>query len=93
LKARKTWKPLSKKLLASVWEGGTKSEWKTATIAFCAAHDLAPIFESAFDIKPRELALNKEFFATLDRFGRKLKDDDKWTGLRKKSFLEEEERK
>lgn len=58
----------------------------------CAAHDLAPIFENAFDIKPKDLAKNKEFPAVLDRYGLKLKDD-KWNGLPKKSFQPKNKKK
>ena len=52
----------------------------------CAAHDLAPIFEKAFDINIKDSATNREFLVILDRSGLKLKDNDKWTGLGKKSF-------
>jgi hypothetical protein len=52
----------------------------------CAAHDLAPIFEKAFDIKPKDLAKNQQFLTILNRSELKLKEDDKWTRLGKKSF-------
>ena len=42
----------------------------------CAAHDLAPIFEKAFDIKPKVLSKNEEFLAFLRRSGLFLKDRD-----------------
>jgi hypothetical protein len=52
----------------------------------CAAHDLAPIFEKAFNIKPKDLQTNAEFLALLDRSELELKDSDIWKGLPKKSF-------
>jgi hypothetical protein len=52
----------------------------------CAAHDLAPIFEKAFDIKPKDLTKNKEFLTILERSGLDLKDTDDWKGLPKRSF-------
>ena len=52
----------------------------------CAAHDLAPIFEKAFDIKPKDLQTNTEFLAILDRSQLELKDSDNWKGLPKKPF-------
>ena len=50
----------------------------------CAAHDLAPIFEKAFE--PKDLAKDERFLEILDRSGLKLKDDDQWVGLGKQSF-------
>lgn len=52
----------------------------------CAAHYLAPIFEKAFNIKPKDLQTNAEFLALLDRSELKLQDGDVWKGLPKKSF-------
>lgn len=49
---------------------------ESADYRFCAAHDLAPIFEKAFGIKPKDLQTNPEFLALLDRSQLKLKDGD-----------------
>jgi hypothetical protein len=58
----------------------------------CAAHDLAPIFEKAFDIKPKVLSKNEEFLAILSRSGLNLKDGDNWKGLPTKSFQKKNKR-
>jgi len=58
----------------------------------CAAHDLAPIFEKAFDIKPKVLSKNEEFLAILGRSGLNLKDGDNWKGLPTKSFQKKNKR-
>ena len=63
-----------------------KKRVESGDFRVCAAHDLAPVFEKAFDIKPKDLARNKEFLAILGRSGLRLKDDDNWKGLPKKSF-------
>jgi hypothetical protein len=42
----------------------------------CAAHDLAPIFEKAFDIKPKELAKNQEFLDHMEKSGLRFGDGD-----------------
>jgi len=52
----------------------------------CAAHDLAPIFEKALDINPKELARNKEFLALMEKSGLELGDGEEWKGLPKKTF-------
>ena len=52
----------------------------------CAAHDLAPILEKAFDINPKELAKSREFLDLLGRSGLELKSGDRWEGLPKKPF-------
>jgi len=52
----------------------------------CAAHDLAPIFEKAFDIKLKELAKNQEFLMIMGRSGLNLAKGDNFKGLPKKSF-------
>lgn len=52
----------------------------------CAAHDLGPIFEKAFDIKPKTLSKDKKFLAVLKRSGLNLKEDDSWKGVPPKSF-------
>jgi hypothetical protein len=47
----------------------------------CAAHDLAPIFEKALGINPKELAKSQEFPARVD--AESLKGGEKWLGLKK----------
>ena len=52
----------------------------------CAAHDLVPILEKAFDIKIKDLQRDTEFLTILDRSHLELKDSDHWKRLSKKSF-------
>ena len=52
----------------------------------CAAHDLAPIFEKAFDIKPKELAKSQDFLKLYERWGLELGENEVWKGVPKKSF-------
>ncbi|KAI9719539.1 MAG: hypothetical protein M1828_006168 [Chrysothrix sp. TS-e1954] len=53
----------------------------------CAAHDLAPIFENAFGIKPKELKKNKKFVALVTKKGLRLDGQscDGLTGFAKHS--------
>jgi len=50
----------------------------------CAAHYLAPILKKAVDIKPKELAKDREFLTILGRSGLDLKDEEDWKGMEKK---------
>jgi hypothetical protein len=63
-----------------------KKRVESADYWVCAAHDLAPIFEKAFDIKPKELAKNKEFLDRMEKSGLKFGGGDNWKGLPKKAF-------
>jgi hypothetical protein len=49
----------------------------------CAAHDVAPILEKAFGIKPKELERNHAFLDTMSANGLHLKHSEPWTGLGK----------
>lgn len=53
----------------------------------CAAHDLAPIFEKAFGIKPNLLARDKQFLELRKRSNLELNDLDGWVGVPKKMFV------
>ena len=48
----------------------------------CAAHDLAPRLEKAFNIRPKVLAKNKEFLKLVELNGLKLKEEQ-WAGALK----------
>ncbi|THV71196.1 hypothetical protein D6C85_01642 [Aureobasidium pullulans] len=50
----------------------------------CAAHDLAPIFEKAFDLDHKQLARDVEFLKLVDENG--LEGGEEWTGLATKSI-------
>ncbi|KAF4555824.1 Hypothetical protein D9617_2g057880 [Elsinoe fawcettii] len=41
----------------------------------CAAHDLAPVFEKAFDVNPKDLARNVKFIELVDKHGLTTPDD------------------
>jgi hypothetical protein len=56
----------------------------------CAAHDLAPILEKAFDIEPKELAKDGDLLTILGRSGLDLKDEEDSKGMEKKKFSGEE---
>lgn len=47
----------------------TKKRMESQDFRVCAAHDLAPIFEKAFRIKPKELHKDKEFVKKLSTDG------------------------
>lgn len=53
----------------------------------CAAHDLAPIFENAFNIRPKDLAKDQEFIRLLENSGLKLADGEAWTGLSRRLYV------
>jgi hypothetical protein len=52
----------------------------------CTAHDIAPIFEKAFCINPKELQTNTEFLALLENCQLEPSGIGNWKGLPKKSF-------
>lgn len=52
----------------------------------CAAHDLAPIFETVFGISQKMLNKDKVFNALLKKSGLLLKERQMFAGLPKKSF-------
>jgi len=56
---------------------------ETSDYRVCAAHDLAPLFEKAFDVKAADLAKNKAFLRCLDKGGLESKEGAKWKGLRR----------
>ena len=47
----------------------------------CAAHDLAPVFEKVFGVKPRELVTNSRFQELLITFGLNLGDGEEFVGV------------
>jgi hypothetical protein len=49
----------------------------------CAAHDLAPIFEKAFGIHPKQLDKDSEFIGLTKRYGLGLPEEEHWSGLDK----------
>jgi hypothetical protein len=59
----------------------------------CAAHDLAPIFETAFNIKPKDLAKDDAFLSLLENSGLKLKNEENWLGLPKRPNIKQCQKK
>lgn len=81
-----TFETLIKDTLRERLERRAKKRADSEDYRVCAAHDLAPIFEKAFNIKPKDLQTNTEFLTILDRSQLILKDSDNWKVLPKKSF-------
>jgi hypothetical protein len=52
----------------------------------CAAHDLAPAFEKAFDINPKDLARDEAFVNLTESSGLRLKEWETWRGVQRKKF-------
>lgn len=44
----------------------------------CAAHDLAPIFERAFGVRPKDLSKDKQFLKLMTKHGLALADTNEW---------------
>jgi hypothetical protein len=61
-----------------------KKRVQSSDFRVCAAHDLAPIFEKALDIKPKELERDCDFLALAEQFGLDLGEAQSWSGVLKK---------
>lgn len=59
----------------------------------CAAHDLAPVFERALGIKPKDLGKNVDFLNLLASSGLELKPGENFSGLSKKSQVCQKKKK
>jgi hypothetical protein len=59
----------------------------------CAAHDLAPIFETAFNIKPKDLAKDDAFLSLLENSSLQLKNGGNWLGLSKRPNIKQGQKK
>lgn len=89
---QKTLEAVIEETLNERLERRLKKRVESGDYRVCAAHDLAPIFEKAFGIRPKELAKNQEFLSLLDRSGLDLKEGESWDGLHKKSFQKRKKR-
>ncbi|KAL8686384.1 MAG: hypothetical protein Q9218_007144, partial [Villophora microphyllina] len=58
-----------------------KKRVESADYRVCAAHDLAPIFETSFGIKPKDLATNTRFQELLVTYGLGLGEGEEFGGL------------
>lgn len=92
-KSQQTLEQLIEETLNERLERRMKKRVESGDYRVCAAHDLAPIFEKAFDIKPKDLARNVEFLAVMEKSGLKLNDDDEWKGSSKKSSPKKNKKK
>ena len=70
-----------------------KKRAESGDFRVCAAHDLAPIFEKVFDVKPKELATNKEFQQLLETHGLDLPETTVIRGLTKARTFSNQKRK
>ena len=61
-----------------------KKRVQSGDFRVCAAHDLAPIFEKALDIKPKDLERDRNFLGLVEQSGLKLGDGQVWSGVLKK---------
>ena len=58
-----------------------KKRIQTNDHRICAAHDLAPLLEKIFDIRPKDLQKSKSFRKQLQRNGLDFAKDEKFVGL------------
>lgn len=84
VEGEKTLEAVIEETLIERLERRMKKRVESEDYRVCAAHDLAPIFEKAFDIKPKVLSKNQEFLDILSRSRLTLKATDKWKGLPEK---------
>lgn len=62
-------------------EGRAEKQQRENDFQICAAHDLAPIYQELFGLKPRELTKNNPKFVKLvKRGGSDAKDGRDWKG-------------
>ena len=54
---------------------------ETGDYKVCAAHDLAPVLEKAFGVRPSDLAKNKSFVSLVKKGGLTLENGKKWRGI------------
>jgi len=62
---------------------GRKKRLDTMDFRVCAAHDLAPILERAFNIQERQLRKNKSFTKQVEAYGLDLKEGEYFKGIGK----------
>jgi hypothetical protein len=77
----------------SAWNGEMKKRVESGDYRVCTAYDLAPIFETAFDIKPKDLAKDDAFLSLLENSGLKLKNGENWLGLSKRPNIKQRQKK
>jgi hypothetical protein len=70
-----------------------KTRVESGDYRVCAAHDLAPIFETAFNIKPKDLAKDDAFLSLLENSGLKLKNGENWVGLPKRPNIKQDHKR
>ncbi|KAK2745727.1 hypothetical protein FQN55_006047 [Onygenales sp. PD_40] len=58
-----------------------KKRVESGDFRVCAAHDLAPVFEKAFNINPKKLAKDSRFITLMATNGLTLRDGEEWSGL------------
>jgi hypothetical protein len=61
-----------------------KKRVQSGDFRVCAAHDLAPIFEKALNIKPKDLEGDRDFLTLVEQHGLNLGDGQVWSGVFKR---------
>ena len=61
-----------------------KKRVQSGDFRVCAAHDLAPIFEKALNIKSKDLERDHNFLALVEQSGLKLGDGQVWSSVLKR---------
>jgi hypothetical protein len=66
-----------------------KKRVESGDFRVCAAHDLAPIFEKAFNIKSKDLERDRELRGLIEEFGLDINETQlkTWFGLTKEPNL------
>lgn len=66
-----------------------KKRVESGDFRVCAAHDLAPVFEKAFNIKPKDLERDRELQGLIEEFGLGINETQlkAWSGLTKELNL------
>ncbi|PSK33586.1 hypothetical protein B9Z65_7473 [Elsinoe australis] len=80
--AQINWLPGGETLAASIratlderLERRIKKRAQSSDYRVCAAHDLVPVFEEAFEAKPKELARNQKFVDLVETYGLEMPSD------------------
>jgi len=64
-------------------ERRTKKRVESGDYRVCAAHDVAPILEKAFGIKPKDLERDQAFLDMISTHGLAFEPSQGWTGIGK----------
>ncbi|KAI9833203.1 MAG: hypothetical protein M1819_003826 [Sarea resinae] len=88
IREQKTLETLIQETLDERLNRRMKKRVESRDFRVCAAHDMAPIMEKAFDIKPKDLERNEEFITMMEENGLNLEDEQGWLQVSKKGYKE-----